>query len=551
MNRLYIIICFLFVFGNAHSQNINWKWARVDGPVSNMINGGGDKLATYSNNSIYAFGNYYGSQCAFDTIVLTNNSPQFSDLFLTKYDSSGNVLWVKSVYGNGTDLNRCVATQYNGNIYLSGTFNSDTLIFDSDTLFNTNGRLFFAKYDANGNLIWVKNEGGPNGLGICFSIATDIVGFYATGAFHGSSLQLGTFTLNNLGTSNIFLAKFDLNGNFVWAKSAGGNLIEESYFVARDLNDNAYIAGISQSTIAYFGTDTVLNPSGKSLFVAKYDPNGNSVWVRGFPYYNYSFPYGFANDNSGNMYFTGYYDSTITFGNTVLTSTGNLDAFLAKIDTAGNVVWAQTIGDTNFEIGSSIIVSPQGKVFLAGTFYSYTTIGSVNFIIPPSQNPDPMFVATFDTSGSFLCVDAITSGGDLYQSSFAADNMGNVYLGGSFQNTSPMIINFDTLSQLGGRTLFLTKFSCNTSTGVNAHQISDINIKLFPNPTTGKISIDLERYFKTVSVKVFSVTGKEVFYQAFNNKNNISFYLNASSGFYFVEVAADDISFRTKVVVAD
>jgi hypothetical protein len=135
-------------------------------------------------------------------------------MFFVKYDPSGNALWAKSAGGNSDDRAYSVSSDGNGNIIISGYFQSSSITFGTTTLTNANAGssdMFFIKYDPNGNAIWAKSHGGigdENGR----SLDTDSNGnILVTGGFSSSSITFGTTTLNNIDSlsSDFFLVKLD------------------------------------------------------------------------------------------------------------------------------------------------------------------------------------------------------------------------------------------------------------------------------------------------------------------------------------------------------
>ena len=188
-----------------------------------------------------------------------------------KYDTSGNVTWAKSAGGtsNGS-LGNSVATDATGNIYVTGYFGSPTVTFGTTTLTNAGiGNIFIVKYDSNGNVIWAKSAGGI-ASDYANSVATDATGnIYITGFFSSSSITFGTTTLTNAGNTDIFIAKYDINGNVICAKSAGGASNDQGNSVATDANGSTYITGRFASPSITFRTTTLTNLGTYDVFIAK------------------------------------------------------------------------------------------------------------------------------------------------------------------------------------------------------------------------------------------------------------------------------------------
>ena len=135
---------------------------------------------------------------------------------------------------------------------------------------------YLAKYDASGNLIWVKR---PTGNGYCWAtrISTDANGnSYITGGFD-STLVFGNYTLSNIGIEDGFVVKYDASGNVVWAKSFNGSGAEVGYGICTDAIGHVYVTGFFTDTSILFGSDTLTNIMGSSnVFVAVMDTSSYS-----------------------------------------------------------------------------------------------------------------------------------------------------------------------------------------------------------------------------------------------------------------------------------
>ncbi len=136
----------------------------------------------------------------------------------------------------------------------------------------------------------------------------------------------------------------DSNGNWLWAKQAGGTSEEWGIGVAVDSNGNSYVTGFYQES-ATFGTITLTSSGGNDIFVAKLDSNGNWLWAKQAGGTSYDEGVSIAVDTNGNSYVTGDFSGSATFGTTTLTSSGEGDIFVAKMDISGNWLWAQQAGE--------------------------------------------------------------------------------------------------------------------------------------------------------------------------------------------------------------
>jgi hypothetical protein len=299
-----------------------------------------------------------------------------SDMFLVKFDSNGNHLWSKKFGGSGSDAGYSISVDNSGNVYVTGYFTSSTIDFGGGPLTNAgNGDIFLAKFDSSGNHLWSKKFGGSSS-DWGNSVSVDSSGnVYITGYFGSSTIDFGGGALTNAGYRDIFLAKFDSNGNHLWSKSFGGSGDDYGYSVSVDSSGNVYITGNFQSSTIDFGGGALTNANAgySDIFLAKFDSNGNHLWSKSFGGISDDYGNSVSVDSSGNVYITGYFkSSTIKFGGGALTNTGGYDIFLARFDSNGNHIWSKRFGEDNWDMGQSISVDISSNVYITGWFSSST-----------------------------------------------------------------------------------------------------------------------------------------------------------------------------------
>jgi hypothetical protein len=239
-----------FLSATSYAQVPTWEWARSAGGTKSEI---GRAIAVDRSGNSYLTGIFDSPSITFGSYTLTNTGS--SDIYIVKYDTHGNVLWAASAAGIGLDAPRSIAVDASGNAYITGNFYSPTLTFGSYTLTNSGVDLFLAKYDSSGNVVWAKSAGGPAAEYVT-SVAVDTFGNpYLTGYADNSVITFDTINLVNTG---VFIVKYDFNGNALWARTAGGgtgtNYDAES--IAVDASGNAYIEGNYDGTML-FGSNTI------------------------------------------------------------------------------------------------------------------------------------------------------------------------------------------------------------------------------------------------------------------------------------------------------
>lgn len=379
----------------------NILWAKSAGGIYSDISYG---ISTDKSGNIFITGSFSSPTIKFGTTTLTRVGA--SDIFIVKYDTFGNVLWAKSAGGTSNDVSNSVTTDKKGHVFITGYFTSPTITFGTTTLTNSDTyNVFIVKYDSLGNCFWAKSATGPP-LGIANSVATDTNGnVFVTGYFTGAYITFETTALINPG---IFIVKYNTFGKVLWAKSAVGTANDVSYGVSTDARGNAFITGSFAGTSITFGTTTLTNAgSSYAIFIVKYDSLGNVVWAKSAGGNSGGVGCGVSTDTNGNVFMTGSFGSpTITFGATTLTNMGSDDIFIAKYDSLGNVLGAQSAGGNSSDGGLNVSTDPKGNVFMAGYFNSPSiTFGTTTLTNAGSED---IFIAKMDSSQMMVGIKSIS-----------------------------------------------------------------------------------------------------------------------------------------------
>ncbi len=269
------------------------------------------------------------------------------------------------------------------------------------------------------NWQWAINAGGNvNDEG--YAITMDDEGnSYVTGYFYLTA-TFGSYSLTSSGYMDIFVAKISTNGNWEWAIQPGESNAAEGYAITIDNAGNSYVTGWFSGT-ATFGSYSISSSGGKDIFVAKIDTNGNWQWATqaGGTWTDEGF--GITMDEAGNSYVTGCFSETANFGSYSITSSGDMDIFVAKIDTNGNWQWATQAGGNSTDYAKAITVDDAGNSYVTGWLYETATFGSY------SLTGEGSFVAKIDTNGNWLWA---THAGGSQGHAITIDNAGNSYTTG-------------------------------------------------------------------------------------------------------------------------
>lgn len=550
MKKIILVFAVIIFSVRGFSQVPNWLWVKSAGGTSSDA---GISIATDASGNVYATGAFFSPSVTFGTITLTNAGAPTDDMFIVKYDASGNVLWASSAGGTSNEEGYSVMVDVSGNVYVMGGFNGTAITFGTDTLTGAGTwDMFIVKYDAVGNVLWAKSAGGIN-MDWGGSIALDALGnVYVTGAFH-NTVTFGTTVLTNVDPFDydIFIVKYDISGNVLWAKSASG--IDNDYGdrIVTDALGNAYMTGKFDSPSLIFGTDTLTNANQGyyDIFIAKYDSSGNVLWAKSSGGMSSEYVIGITEDGLGNIYTTGKFESPIvTFGTDTLTNVGFYsDIFIAKYDGSGNVVWAESFGGISLDEGNSIASDAAGNVYVTGSFYSPTiSFGSNTLTNISNLGYADFFITKFDASGNVLW--ANSAGGTSNDLGYGVDEdaLGNIYVTGGYGTT--VIFGADTLTAVGSSTdFFIAKLGM--PIGINEWRDEE-TISLFPNPATNELTIENSR-LKTKKVEIYSSVGEKIFEKHLSSDiRHLSISVaDFPPGIYFITVTDQAGNKVTKKVV--
>ena len=379
--------------------------------------------------------------------------------------------WVKSFGGIESDKGISIGTDSLGFIYISGYYNS-AADFDQISLVNnpnsgTNKENFVAKLDSNGNVLWVVPGGNQENsccddraLGMHVTPGGDV---FITGTFW-SSYYLGVRgapgTINVPGNQrnahdNSLLAKIDKDGNPEWVIGFGGDNTsggcpypiydadDHSYDVKVDNDGFIYVTGFFSGYDADFDSFSITNPDwGNDCtpmgYIGKLDSNGTWLWVDkfdGIKDARGSRDNRIAIDNFSNIYCIGGFENTADYGPYSLTSNGEWDAFIFKMDKDGNWLWADKIGSNKSDRANSIAIDICDDIYITGEYRNPMVFSGANAsngsdTLSHKQKRD-VFVAKMNNQGQWKWAKRARSSGTDKSYQMSVDNNKQVFVCGT------------------------------------------------------------------------------------------------------------------------
>ncbi len=345
-------------------------WARQAGGV---LDDAGFGIAVDTNSNCYVTG-YFSDTAEFDGAILETTGT--FDLFLAKFGPGGNLLWVTNTTRSAGILGSAVAVDDAGNSYLTGSFVHDAVFGDEVLPNNEFYDAFVAKYDTNGRLLWAHQAGGDGddrGNGIAVDAPTGQC--YLTGSFEGDAFFGSDDIISSAGDADVFISQYDSDGEFQWVRQGGGFGQALGTAIGVDLHGNCLVTG-RFDLIAFFGDDLLFSEGFYDLFLAKYDGQGNLLWVRNTEISNAIDGRGVATDAAGSAYITGYFLGPAQFGEQSLTNYALSDVFVSKYDSDGAFIWATQAGGETASSGLAIAVDAAGTCFVTGSMTGVASFGS-------------------------------------------------------------------------------------------------------------------------------------------------------------------------------
>ena len=535
MKKIFLLFLILLAFASCYSQE--YQWAKAAGWIGQDA---ARAVVVDDDGNVYVAGQY-GGYSQFDSIFCYGNGTY--EAFLAKYNSTGDIQWVKHAGGPNEDYATGVCIDTAGFIYITGYF-LDSIFFDDLKLESSDlTDIFIAKYTPSGDLVWAKSAGG-RGDDRAYALTADPHGNIAiAGQFSGTA----NFDLNfvsSLGDYDSFLAKYGNNGICQWVKKGGGSNDDAAKGIASDAAGNFFITGYIYGNTLF---DTVnlntTSPTSTDIFIAKYRPWGDFVWARKCDSYLGDNPYGIATDWQGNSYLTGYFQNETTFGNHTIYAEGYNDAFLTKYNPDGNCEWAKAIGGNDLDVGTAVCVDDYGSVYLTGFFDSAIVFQDTTYIAAGYE----VFVAKYWWNGDEIWTQIGGGGGNDFGNAIAVNKTGELAVAGYYNLYGYFGDYVLPLSQQ--QDIFVFKLS--NTVGIREETKNSFTA-VYPNPTEGDFIIEAPfDKNQILNISVTNALGRIIFSSVeLPHNSKIKLSLNTvSSGIYFLTAYNSSQSFTGKIIL--
>ncbi|MDO1451232.1 gliding motility-associated C-terminal domain-containing protein [Rhodocytophaga aerolata] len=356
------------------------------------------------------------------------------------------------------------------NIYVAGySYGNNTFEINNSKVAvkYTEDGFFFIKYDSTGKVIWLRDiadhiddfNGGSGAQLLSSTIDNSgnlwITGYYRYGIVFKGIARRDTF-YTEAAIEEFFIAKYDSQGELLWAKSAGGRGYQRGVQLAVDEHGNCYVAGHYQSQMKFSDSFTLPPPThlNACMFLAKYNSDGTLLWakrVEGIEYYHFL---ELAIDTQGNPYVSSTYSGRMIYGGmdgekeTTLSINMSYNTFLAKFNKSGNVEWVKTIGSGKDYTESSGIngleADYEGNIYVAGyhgAAVSFQRVGVADTTLAANTH----FIGKYSSEGQLHWVTGFVTDGN-FQTELALNHANKVYIIAVFKDK--LIFNKNRVNQL-------------------------------------------------------------------------------------------------------
>ncbi len=319
------------------------------------------------------------------------------DIHLTKLAANGSVEWIRTFGGSGTDVANDLIEDRAGNFVIAGVSNSNDGDFSGQNRGGTD--LFLIKVRPNGELLWARKYGGSGNDVAHAIIQAPGNGYFVAGSTESSDL---TFFIKDNTSRDAFVILTDLNGEPIWARTAGGTSTDEAFGIGITLRNGIVITGSYQSQNGNF---TGLNPGNAGVFTLELDVNGQFIALVSYAGDGVDIGRSIRQTNDGGFIMAGSSDSSSGIFSD--NNTGSQNAFLMKLSSNYTTEWVKVIRGSSNDAAFDAIQTTNNQYIITGEsqsddadFNDLNLGGSDVFLAKADQTGSLLWINTFGGSGS-------------------------------------------------------------------------------------------------------------------------------------------------------
>ncbi|MBT6686592.1 MAG: hypothetical protein HOB05_09705 [Bacteroidetes bacterium] len=488
---LYILIIIISLSINIQGQEL--KILKSFGsPLDETV----QEVRFDNSGNIYISGTYEQPIDLTDTVLQMLVNYNTSDAFYIGFDSCLNFKCAQTIKSYFDDKYTSICVSAENEVYFGGFCRNAVWVGDTN-YYGSYNNLIIGKLDEEANPLWLNNiannSSGMNQIFLANLSSNYSDRLIAAGHFNVSPIGFGNgITLQTTGYYDIFVSSYSANGNVEWIKNMGGSNTDVCYAMVDDSFGNIFLTGAFMST-AYFDSLSLSSSGNRDIYVSKLDSLGNVLWVEKAGGSGNDYGRDIVTDDFGNCFVTGFFEGTVNFGIYQLESCGGYDIFLACLDSTGQWQWAESACGSDDDQAYGVAVSMNGGVYITGRFND-----TLNFPIHSliSNGGTDIFLAKYDPFGDFLWANSYGGTSDDLSNSIDVSMDEKIVIAGYFQNS--MAIDSTTITSVGELDVFVALFEESESNNCN---IPNLYLNTYVNSTEVFIesyfpySIDTSQYF--------------------------------------------------------
>jgi hypothetical protein len=451
------------------------------------------------------------------TSFTSGSMSDWSDCLVVKLSSTGAITWQKTFGGKSPDSGNSIRQTSDGGYIVAGSSASN----DGDVTGNHGSRdLWIVKLNNIGVITWQKSLGGTGSDSSPSLELTSDGGFIVAGR---SSSNNGDVSGNH-GESDYWVVKLDSLGVITWQKSLGGSSIELVNFIEQTSDGGYIVAGSSESNDG----DVTGNHENFDMWIVKLDSSGAMTWQKSLGGTGIDRAYSVRQTSNNEFIVVG---STESNDGDVTGNHGGRDAWLVKLNSIGSILWQKSIGGIGTDQIYSIQQSSDDGYIVTG--YSSSSDGDMT----NNNGAGDMWVAKIDNTGTITWQKSYGGTGPDFGSFITETTDGGCIIAGQSNSR-----NGDVTGNHGDSDMWIVKLS--TLVEINETE-NLLKYRMFPNPTNGKISIDLGVKFNNIKAILTNDLGQIVLAKNYTSTNFVNIDIDATSGIYFLQLETTDGVTRT------
>lgn len=445
------------------------------------------------------------------------------DFWVIRIDTSGNLLWQKSLGGTGDDEANSVLQSYDKGFIILGSSNS----IDGDVTGNIGSRDYWVvKLDSAGNLLWQKSYGGTNIDATGFIQPTKDSGYVISGYTYSNNVNVSGN--HSTTTADLWSLKIDSVGNIVWQKCLGGTGNEWGAII-HQTNDGGYIvAGDSKSNNGdVSGHHGSL--STQDYWVVKLDTARNIQWQKSLGGTSDDVLNSIEQTNDGGYIIAG---SSMSNNGDVTNNHGNNDYWIVKLDTSGNIQWQKCLGGTGDDQAMEIHQTSDGGYIVTGES------ASANGNVTANNGGYDFWIVKLDTVGNIQWQKSIGGTGTDVSSSIYQNADGSIIVAGYSDSNDG-----DVSGNHGSNDFWVAKLVFPTI--IESQKLYSY-ISIFPNPSSGHFSVKLPK--TTSCVQILNSLGEIIDKKIVTHQNELNYDI-INNGIYYVQIFTEKEIISKKIII--